>query len=958
VPATVAAVRTARARTHAALAVFYAAYARAQLTAHAFPHNGAGGIDVDDDGAAVNSATVGSYYSAGALTRLQRPPPTQRRGPRLSLRDIRWPGARIEPAAVAAATAAVLESTGHQALQPIHVPAPPPSPPLVPLPPPALRRFHVNDAHARHASMAFYAGSGVPPQPLQSPPAVTEPATPPAASAARRRRASAGSDGGFIPDGHTAAASAAVGDRAVALGFRAEEVVSIHAFVFGLLRCVHVILLAADVTCPPPPAAASGATPWVPGPLGPADGTAPTPSPVASPSLAPGAGADVEAPLPAVSPAADVTLPTPMPAAVSAEAEPAAVQPHQPVTPATVAAAAPTASPLAAAAASVSHSAARHPLVAAAATAARVAARTAGCSRRNARYRCQRAARVSVAVVAAAIIPAALAGTLQSVFTHWAALTVAYLAGGTEGGAFRTSLLRLTGTLAGSSFGFTIVRLVDSNPVAVGVLAAVWVGAMNYPRAHPATAYVATVAAFSGAIVMLGSGVGAALTTALALQRIEETIIGVAVFVAASNAVFPLTARHLVRSRAVEGLECLRVALGLALDGYGDLLAAAAAAAAVVPAAAPQSGASMPPPPPLDPSPLLGRVDALLTGLPELLLEADAEPSLWRGPPAAVLHSRYEELGGALARGARAARVLRQCVLALQAGGGGGGGPAAAAAGAADAPAGSGASSSGRGGGGDPLYGSALPLPPLPLPPTAAGPATAADSGGGIAGSSSLAAFARLARPLGELAAGLGAVLQLAAEALRLQQQGERVTGGSSRRSSSGGGGARRLRAWARRLCAAEVAVDPGADAAFAAARANRAQRAAAAASGGGGSDAADAATRSLLRSVSVRRGPLAAAAAALPLAVDGLHRRLDAYVREYEACLAAAAATTGTSAAAVLPDASSVLPPSLQLGGGGLALHTATYGLCEAVAAGSDVARLARRIVHAEARGSALTAL
>lgn len=115
------------------------------------------------------------------------------------------------------------------------------------------------------------------------------------------------------------------------------------------------------------------------------------------------------------------------------------------------------------------------------------------------------------------------------------------------------------------------------------------------------------------------------------------------------------------------------------------------------------------------------------------------------------------------------------------------------------------------------------------------------------------------------------------------------------------------------------------------------------------------------LRSVTTQRSKLAASAAALPFAVDGCTRSLEAVVRGYEAAVQshiaevsggspiAAAASQRVAGAALGPAAPTPALSNLDA----LCLSTDILALSDAVAAAADVAQLARRIVHAEARGT-----
>jgi hypothetical protein len=97
----------------------------------------------------------------------------------------------------------------------------------------------------------------------------------------------------------------------------------------------------------------------------------------------------------------------------------------------------------------------------------------------------KRSIRVTVAITVATIISTQLYTELGSAFFFWEPLTIAFIVGGVDGGVMRITTLRLIGTLIGAMYGYLIVQLAQSNVIAVGLLAAVWSGAMQVVSQHP-----------------------------------------------------------------------------------------------------------------------------------------------------------------------------------------------------------------------------------------------------------------------------------------------------------------------------------------------------------------------------------------------------------------------------------------------------------------------------------------
>lgn len=326
-----------------------------------------------------------------------------------------------------------------------------------------------------------------------------------------------------------------------------------------------------------------------------------------------------------------------------------------------------------------------------------------------------RATKVTAGVTLAAGLGIALRSVFGQTVFFWAPVTATFLIGASEGGAFRTSLLRLQGTLAGAIYGYILVLIAGGSKFVIGTTLALWVGLMQYPRAHPSSGYWALVSAFSAAIVMLGLGPRFSTPEDLALGRIKQSILGICCFLAVSLVIFPVSARGMTRQKLLLALKEVRVSSRATLSTFEHFIQTQAAAFKLevqrqrqrrrghrrhnefgyeaeqaipapdrVMATQKSSEAPVPhgrqgqhpsdspgsateaaaAPAPEDPTQALQSVDGVLSSLPELLEEAAAEPSLWR-PPFYNLRVRYADMIIAVRRAARAVRVIHQCTLAM-----------------------------------------------------------------------------------------------------------------------------------------------------------------------------------------------------------------------------------------------------------------------------------------------------
>lgn len=288
-------------------------------------------------------------------------------------------------------------------------------------------------------------------------------------------------------------------------------------------------------------------------------------------------------------------------------------------------------------------------------------------------------------------------------------ITIAFVAGGSIDSPTYTVLVqRIVGTLIGAMATLFIVQLVNANIAATGIVVTVWVGLMSYPRSKGASGYWAVVAAFTTAIIVFAS-VSTEGARQLLELRVLYTVLGIAVYTVVSQIVFPVSARDLAHASTLAAVTAIRTsqrdtigqltrflreeaararqrleAEGIVgalpeaeaafLRAHGTGLASAAASASGAAAAggsgaggaAGSAGAGVPTASEPDPTARLDGVTASLAALPELLIEAEAEPTLWRAP-FARMRSRYSELSTQLERASRNVRTVHQALLGLRA---------------------------------------------------------------------------------------------------------------------------------------------------------------------------------------------------------------------------------------------------------------------------------------------------
>jgi hypothetical protein len=205
-------------------------------------------------------------------------------------------------------------------------------------------------------------------------------------------------------------------------------------------------------------------------------------------------------------------------------------------------------------------------------------------------HRWYRTARLVVGVIGAAVLSWAIAPALNGALNaFWAPVTVAFIAGGSESGSYRTVVQRLYGTLLGSSVGLLagtlchqrgpLVLALQSGSAAGGtaefvaaiaplaVWLALWSAALHFSRPGGPAAYWATVAAFTAPVVAINGIADVALTQAFAVARMEMTWLGLAVYYLVTLAM-PVSARLAVQRGFTTAIEQLNSAAEAAAQAY------------------------------------------------------------------------------------------------------------------------------------------------------------------------------------------------------------------------------------------------------------------------------------------------------------------------------------------------------------------------------------------------------
>jgi hypothetical protein len=265
---------------------------------------------------------------------------------------------------------------------------------------------------------------------------------------------------------------------------------------------------------------------------------------------------------------------------------------------------------------------------------------------------------------------------LGGTFCFWAPVTVAFINGrGVDVPTYTILRQRIVGTLIGTTFALFAVRLSLGEPLAIGLLASSWVAVMQFPFADGQI--WARVAAFTAATISFASAGNTGTAHSLLEMRVLYTVLGIVVYLAVTQCIFPVSARGMSHDTLIKALtdtvasqrSILRTYVTF-VQGEADKMKALDSLGSSAAAAPRMAGREIAAPPMVDvlaadPTQKLDAVVTSLAGLPDLLKEADAEPVLWR-TPFARLKPVYESLSVQLQRMSRTVRGLFQVLLSLQ----------------------------------------------------------------------------------------------------------------------------------------------------------------------------------------------------------------------------------------------------------------------------------------------------
>lgn len=249
--------------------------------------------------------------------------------------------------------------------------------------------------------------------------------------------------------------------------------------------------------------------------------------------------------------------------------------------------------------------------------------------------------------------------------------------------------LPLQGSVLGSVFALFAVRFSGSSGLAAGLLTSAYVALMQLPEL-PEGPNWARISGMTSATIIFASLGDSAQAHALLELRVLYTILGVFVYLAVTRLVFPVDARrqaHSTLRRAIgeiaqaqrRTIDLLCAFIEQEATSLTNTLTGQAAASSrgaglqerpLLMAVDDAAAAAALPPTRLeleagDPSSSLDSATSALSKLPELIKEAEAEPTQWK-LPFRQLQPRYERISVDLQRVARNVRGLFQALLCLK----------------------------------------------------------------------------------------------------------------------------------------------------------------------------------------------------------------------------------------------------------------------------------------------------
>ncbi|KAL3701119.1 hypothetical protein R1sor_019141 [Riccia sorocarpa] len=145
----------------------------------------------------------------------------------------------------------------------------------------------------------------------------------------------------------------------------------------------------------------------------------------------------------------------------------------------------------------------------------------------------------------------------NDIHSCWAPVTVSFIIGNLQGGAYRLASLRIQGTVVGAIFGYLVVSELYAYKYLLPLILAVWVSLSDYIRYSKTHGYSGLVSSLTAAILMSADYNGKDIK-AFAMDRIAMTFIGVACFVLIEPTILPERAVVLVREELLISLKRLR----------------------------------------------------------------------------------------------------------------------------------------------------------------------------------------------------------------------------------------------------------------------------------------------------------------------------------------------------------------------------------------------------------------
>lgn len=262
-----------------------------------------------------------------------------------------------------------------------------------------------------------------------------------------------------------------------------------------------------------------------------------------------------------------------------------------------------------------------------------------------------RALKAMGGVTLAAGIAIALSGTFGVNVFFWAPMSAAYVVGSADGGVLRTSAVRISGTLLGTSTGYIFLLLSGDNLIAICAVLTLIIAAFTYARGNPKYYFWASVAALSTASTMLGIGstgepLNKGVIEDLAIGRIKQTLLGVFCAMFFSLAVFPASARAILKSQMTAALQNITISCDISFQELYN---------AFITNGCPEDIPFLI---------YLKNSQVLLLDLPDLIQEAETEPSLWRAS-FAPQSSRYKDIVKAIERLTNGIRLVHSTAIAV-----------------------------------------------------------------------------------------------------------------------------------------------------------------------------------------------------------------------------------------------------------------------------------------------------